>query len=195
MDLEFGTWFFFIFIFSLYYTYDHSVCIIWRLFQSIYYANWFIDLCVIWTLWSKCIVPTYICSVNLFIYLFALCYICFCLMMLLILLFAVVDVVAVAYSVFNSFHCSCSGFSMYFTFCRLSVLCCLCCHCVLEPFPFAFVALYLFLFLFNLLNHCVSNSSYCHRYLYDLVLVLLLWSANYISLKFSLWWFHCKLIN
>ena len=109
-------------------------------------------------------------------------------MMLLILLFAVGDVVAVAYSVFNSFHCSCSGFSTYFTFCRLSVLCCLCCHRVLEPcFPFAFAALYLFLFLFNLLKHCVSNSGYCHRYLYDLALVLLVWFANYISLKFSLW--------
>ena len=51
----------------------------------------------------------------LFIYLFALCYICFYLLVLLILLFVVVDVVVV-YLFFNSFYCSCSGFSMHFTF-------------------------------------------------------------------------------
>ena len=58
-------------------------------------------------------------------------------------------------------------------FCRLSELCCLCCHCLLEPYySFAIITLYLFLFLFSLLTHCVSYSSYCHRYLYDLALVL-----------------------
>ena len=54
-------------------------------------------------------------QVILFIYLFALCHICFCLLILLILLFVFVDFV-VAYLFFNSFHCSCSGFSIYFTF-------------------------------------------------------------------------------
>ena len=112
----------------------------------------------------------------LFTYLFALCYLYFCLFMLSILLFVVVDVV-VTNSFFNSFHCSCSGSSVYFTFfCRLSVLCCLCCHCLLELyFSFSIITLYLFLFLFTLLTHCVSDSNYFHRYLYDLGLVLFVW--------------------
>ena len=55
------------------------------------------------------------------------------------------------------------------------ILYCRCCHCVLKPCcPFAIVALYLFLFLFSLLTHCISKS-YCHRYLCDLALVLLVW--------------------
>ena len=105
----------------------------------------------------------------LFIYLFVLCYLCFCLLILLILLFVVVDV---AYSFFNSFHCSCSGSSNYFTF--LSVV-----RTLLFMLPLfirtllesAIITLYLFLFLFSLLTHCVSYSSYFHRYLYDLALV------------------------
>ena len=112
----------------------------------------------------------------LFIYLFALCYLCFCLLILLILLFAVVDV-AVAYSFFNSLHCSCSHFSIYFTF--LSVI-----SILLFMLPLVIrtllsicyiITLYLFLFLFSLLTHCVSSSSYCHCYLYNLGLVLLVW--------------------
>ena len=66
---------------------------------------------------------------------------------------------------------------------RLSVLCCLCCHCVLKPCPFAIVALYLFLFLFSLLTHCISKS-YCHRYLYDLALVLLVWLLTLLVYNF-----------
>ena len=84
-------------------------------------------------------------------------------MILFILLF-VVDGVVVVYSFFNSFYCSCSGFSMYFTFFRLSVLCCLCCHCVLEPYnPFSIITLYLFLLLFKFLTHYlfVFNSFHC----------------------------------
>ena len=50
------------------------------------------------------------------------------------------------------------------------------CKPLLELYyPFAIINLYLFLFLFSLLNHCVSNSSHFHRYLYDLALVLLAW--------------------
>ena len=87
------------------------------------------------------------------IYLFALCYICFCLLILLILLFPVVDVVVV-FSV-NSCCCSCSGFSMCFTFLSVIALFCLCCHYVLEPSnPVAIITLYLFLLLFKLLTHC-----------------------------------------
>ena len=73
--------------------------------------------------WSLCDLVTlievygpyliYVCLFILFIYLFALCYIYFCLLILSVLFFVVV---VVAYSFFNSFHCSCSGFSMYFTF-------------------------------------------------------------------------------
>ena len=142
---------------------------------------------------------------------------------------------------FNSFYCSCSGFSMYFTFLSvistllfilplcirtfcyhyfvfisvviwivksllirflihsivvvlvflclllfwwLSVLCCLCCHCEFEPScPFVIVALYLFLFLFSLLTHCISKS-YCRRYLYDLVLALLVWLLTLLVYNF-----------
>ena len=110
----------------------------------------------------------------LFIYLIALCYICFCLLILLISLFAVVDVVVV-YSFFSSFYCSCSGFSIYFTFLLVISTLLLCCHCVLEPCcPFAIVALYVFLLLLSLLTHG-SSKSYCHRCLYDLALVLLVW--------------------
>ena len=87
-------------------------------------------------------------------------------------------------SLLNSFRCSCSAFSMYFTFYRLSVLCCLCCHCVFEPCcPFAIVALYLFLFLFSFSSHCISKN-YCHRYLYDLALVLLVWLLTRLVYNF-----------
>ena len=56
---------------------------------------------------------------------------------------------------------------------------------VLEPCcPFAIVVLYLFLFLFSLLTHCVSNSSYCHRYLCDLLLVLLVWLLTLLVYNF-----------
>ena len=76
---------------------------------------------------------------------------------------------------FNSFYCSC-GFSMYFTF--LSIVATflfmlpLCLGASLSRCHRCFV---LFLFLFSLLAHCVSNSRYCHRCLYDLALVLLDW--------------------
>ena len=69
-------------------------------------------------------------------------------------------------------------------FCRLSGLCCLCCHCLLEPYLFAVITLYLFLFLFSLLTHCVSYSSYCHRYLYDLALTLLVWLLTLLVYHF-----------
>ena len=115
----------------------------------------------------------------IFIYLFVLCYLCFCLLIFSILLFVVVNFV-IAYSFFNLFHCSCSGSSMYFAFfflvIRTLLFMCLCCHCLLKPYySFVVITLYLFLFLFSLLTHCVSYSSYCHRYLSDLALVLLVW--------------------
>ena len=78
--------------------------------------------------------------------------------------------------VFNSFHCSCSGFSMYFT--SLSVV-----GTLLFMVPLCIGALLsvchrCFVFapvLFSLLTQCVSYSSYCHCYLYNLALVLLVW--------------------
>ena len=99
----------------------------------------------------------------------------FCLLILFILLFVVVDVV-LAYSFRNLFHCSCPGSLYILLFCRLSERCCLCCHCLLEPYySFAIINLYLFPFLFSFLTHCVSYSSYCHHYLHNLALVLLVW--------------------
>ena len=69
-------------------------------------------------------------------------------------------------------------------FCELLVLCCLCCHCVFKPCcPFTIAALYLFLFLFSLLTHRISKS-YCHCYLYDLALVLLVWLLTLLVYNF-----------
>ena len=48
---------------------------------------------------------------------------------------------------------------------------------------FAIVALYLFLFLFSLFTHCISKS-YCHRYLYDLPLILLAWLLTLLVYNF-----------
>ena len=64
------------------------------------------------------------------------------------------------------------------------ILCCLCCHCVWQPRSlFAIVALYLFLFLFSLLTQCTSKG-YCHHYLYDLALVLLVWLLTLLVYNF-----------
>ena len=64
------------------------------------------------------------------------------------------------------------------------ILCCLCCHCVRQPRSlFAIVALYLFLFLFSLLTQC-TPKGYCHRYLYDLALVLLVWLLTLLVYNF-----------
>ena len=160
----------------MYYTYDHSVRIVWVTFQRICYANWLIGLCVIWTLWSECIVLIlymfYLFYLSIYLLCVILCYIRFCLFILLILLFAVVNVVA-AYSFLNLFHCSCPGFSMYFMF--FYVFCCLCCHCVLEHcFPFS-IAVFL--------THCISKI-YCHRYLYDLALAFVVWLLTLLVYNF-----------
>ena len=118
-----------------------------------------------------------------FINLFGLCYLSFCLLALLILLFVVVYVVP--YSFFNSFHCSCFGSCKYFTF--LSVISTLlfmlllfirtllfiCCHC------FVFISI----FIWFKLTHCVPYSS-CHRYCYDLALVLLVWPLTLLVYNF-----------
>ena len=112
------------------------------------------------------------CSINLFI--------CFMLSfffgLLALLTFSVVDVV-VAFSFLKFILLQLFWFFYVFLlFCWLSVLCCLCCHCLFEPYYlFAIITLYLFLLLFSLLAYCVSNSSYCHRYLYDIALILLVW--------------------
>ena len=94
----------------------------------------------------------------LFIYLFALCYHCFCLFILLILLFVKV---VVACSFLHSFW-----FFYVFYF-------------------FAFLPLFIRILLFicyHLYLLYLSYSSYCHRYLYDLALVLLALTVSSISL-------------
>ena len=40
------------------------------------------------------------------------------------------------------------------------------------------------MFLFSLLTHCVSYSGYCHRYLYDSALVLLVWLLTLLVYNF-----------
>ena len=119
------------------------------------------------------------------IYLFVLCHLYFCLLTLPIVLFVVVDVV-VAYSFFNLFYCSCSGSSMYFnflTFNRTSLFM-LALFIRTLYYSFGIIILYLFLFLFSLLTLCVSYSNYCHPYLYDLALVLLVWLLALLVYKF-----------
>ena len=54
-------------------------------------------------------------------------------------------------------------FYVILIYCRLSVLCCWCCQYLLAPF------------LFSLLTHRVSFLSYCHCYLHDSALILLVW--------------------
>ena len=68
-------------------TYDHSVCIIWQLFnQSAMQIDWFLrDLDAVIKVYSS-----YFTYVQFIIYLFVLCYYYFCLFILLILLFLVV---------------------------------------------------------------------------------------------------------
>ena len=109
----------FTFILSLHYTCDHSLPIVWRLFDQLAVPIDDLFLCgldaLIVEMYTSYLI--YILFI-MFIYFFALSYIFFRLLMLLILLF-VVDVV-VAYFFSNSFHCSCSGSSMHFTF--LSVI-------------------------------------------------------------------------
>ena len=140
--------------------------------------------------WSLCDLDTLIevygsyliCSIY-FIYLF-ICFMLylFCLLILLILLFVVV---VVAYSFLIHSIVVVLGFLCILLLCLLLVHCCLWCHCVLESCcPFAIVALYLLLFLFSLLTQCVSYSSYCHCYLYNLALVLLVWLLALVVYNF-----------
>ena len=118
---------------------------------------------------------------TVLIYSFVLSYHCFCLLALISLFLVVVA----ACSFFNSFHCSCSCSSMSFTFLSVIKFCCLCCHRFLEPYClFTIITLYLFLFLFGLLTHCLFYTSYCHRYLYDLALVILVWLLTLLVFRF-----------
>ena len=118
-----------------------------------------------------------------FIYLFALCYICFCLFILLILFLLLLRLL-LFFVFLNSFYCSCSGFSMYFTcFPFVGTLLFMLPLCIGAFLSVCHRSLYLLLFLFSLLTHCIPKS-YCHRYLYDLALVLLAWLLNLLVYNF-----------
>ena len=144
--------------------------------QFISNVNWLIGLCVIWTLWSRCIIlPLHMfylfyLSIYLFYVIFAIVYwyyqfYCLLLLILLLLIHFLIHFIAAV-----PVHLC------ILLFYRLSELCCSCYHCLLEPYySFAIITLYLFLLLFSLLTHCVSYSSYGHCYFYDLALVLLVW--------------------
>ena len=139
-------------ILSLYYTCDHCVRIIWRLFDRLAMQIHWLVLCYLDALIEM--YSSYLIHV-LFVYL------CFCLLILLILLF-VVDDVGVAYWFFNSFDCSCPGSSMYFTF--LSVISTLLFMLPLFIKTLLFICYHysLFLLLFSLLTHYVTYSSFEH---------------------------------
>ena len=185
MDLELSIrlWFYiyFVFILHLWSQCPHHL----EAILSISNSNQLIGLSMILTLWSRCIVFS-------LLYVLFILFICF--MLSLLLSIGIFNFIVCCcwfcffyYSFFNLFYCRCSGSSMYFTFfCRLPELCCLCCQCLLEPYySFAVITLYLFLFLFSLLTHCVSYSGYCHCYLYDLALVLLVWLLILLVYYFS----------
>ena len=173
LDLELWTrlWFYihFVFEYHLWSTCLHHL----EAIQLISNANQFIDLHLIWTLWSKCIVLTlymfYLFYFSIYLYYmvslllsvdiinFNVCSCCYC----CLLIFFIHFVVVVPVLLFILFH-----FIFFYAisiYCRLSVLFCWCCQYLLAPFLFSF------------LTHRVSYLSYCHCCLYNSALVLLVW--------------------